>query len=89
MGDRYSSNTLSNLGNIILPQEVEKYILDLGMAIGKSRGKPSSSAMVGYNGKVYLTITRKIKESEFERILFTTLVKMGVPVLIESNRRLS
>ena len=44
--------------------------------------------MVGYNGNIYLTITRKIQEAEFERILFTTLVNMGVPVLIESNRRL-
>ena len=31
---------------------------------------------------------RKIKEADFERILFTNLIKMGVPVLIESNRRL-
>lgn len=88
MGDRYCSNTLSNLGNIVLPKEVEKYVLEMGIAIGKSRGKPASSAMVGYNGNLYITITRKIKEAEFERILFTTLVEMGVPVLIESNRRL-
>ena len=88
MGDRYCSNTLSNLGNIVLPKEVEKYVLEMGVAIGKSRGKPASSAMVGYNGNLYITITRKIKEAEFERILFTTLVEMGVPVLIESNRRL-
>ena len=88
MGDRYCSNTLSNLGNIILPKEVEKYVLEMGVAIGKSRGKPASSAMLGYNGNLYITITRKIKEAEFERILFTTLVEMGVPVLIESNRRL-
>ena len=88
MGDRYCSNTLSNLGNIVLPKEIEKYVLEMGIAIGKSRGKPASSAMVGYNGNLYITITRKIKEAEFERILFTTLVEMGVPVLIESNRRL-
>lgn len=89
MGDRYCSTTLSNLGNIILPKEVEKYVLEMGISIGKSRGKPSSASMLGYNGNIYLTITRKIKESEFERILFTNLIKMGVPVLIESNRRLS
>lgn len=88
MGDRYCSTTLSNLGNIVLPKEVEKYVLEMGIAIGKSRGKPASSAMVGYNGNLYITITRKVKEAEFERILFTTLVEMGVPVLIESNRRL-
>lgn len=76
------------MGNIVLPKEVEKYVLEMGIAIGKSRGKPASSAMVGYNGNLYITITRKIKEAEFERILFTTLVEMGVPVLIESNRRL-
>lgn len=88
MGDRYCSCTLSNLGNIDLPKEVSKYVLEVGFSIGKSRGKPSSSAMIGYNGNVYLTITRKIKEADFERILFTNLIKMGVPVLIESNRRL-
>ena len=88
MGDRYCSITLSNLGIITLPKEMEKYVYEVGALIGKSRGKPASSAMVGYNGNIYLTITRKIQEAEFERILFTTLVNMGVPVLIESNRRL-
>ncbi len=88
MGDRYCSITLSNLGIITLPKEMERYVYEVGALIGKSRGKPASSAMVGYNGNIYLTITRKIQEAEFERILFTTLVNMGVPVLIESNRRL-
>ena len=34
-----------------------------------------------------LFIIRKIKETELERIFFTKLVEMNIPVLIESNRR--
>lgn len=86
MGDRYNSTTFSNLGQIELPKEIEKYVKDLGFMIGRSRSKPGSCGCVSYKDELYITFTRKIKESEFERLFFTKLVEMGIPVTIESNR---
>jgi len=87
MGDRYCSTTFSNLGNIDLPKEMSKYIKDLGFIIGRSRDKPGSASAISCNGNLYISFSRRIKESEYERLFFTKLVSMGIPVLIESNMR--
>ena len=84
-GDRYHSTTLSNLGIINIPEEMSFYIKELGFIIGKARGKPGSSACISYKNNLYISFSRKIKESEFEKLFFTKLVEMDIPVTIESN----
>lgn len=86
MGDGYITTTLSNLGNIELPDNMKKYVTDMNFILGKSRAKPSSIACIGYNNKVYISFSRNIKESEIEKIFFRTLANMNVNVFIESNR---
>lgn len=85
MGDRYCSTTFSNLGQIDLPKEMEVYIKDMGFIIGRSRNKPYSCGCVSCKDKLYITFSRTIKETEFERLFFTKLVEMNIPVTIESN----
>jgi len=85
MGDRYCSTTFSNLGQIDLPKEIEPFIKDMNFIIGRSRNKPGSCGAISCKGKLYITCSRKIKESEFERLFFTKLVEMNIPVTIESN----
>jgi len=85
MGDRYCTTAFSNIGLIEVPKEIEPYIKDIGCVIGRSRTKPGSCSCISYKGKLYITFSRKIKESELERIFFTNLVKMNIPVTIESN----
>lgn len=85
LGDRYHSTTLSNLGIIDIPGEMSSYVKELGFMIGKSRGKPGACACISYKNNLYISFSRKIKESEFERLFFTKLVEMGIPVTIESN----
>ena len=86
MGDGYITTTLSNLGNIEIPDVMKKYITDMNFILGNSRGKSYSVTSIGYNNKLYITFSKNIKESEFERLFFTRLVKLGINVLIESNR---
>ena len=85
MGDRYCSTTFSNIGLIDLPDSMVPYVKDVGFIIGKSRGKPGSCSCISYNNKLYISFSRKIKETEFERLFFTKLVEMGIEVEIESN----
>ena len=85
MGDRYCSTTFSNLGQIDLPKEMEVYIKDMGFIIGRSRNKPYSCGCVSCKDKLYITFSRTIKETEFERLFFTKLVEMNIPVTVESN----
>ena len=86
MGDGYITTTLSNLGNIELPNNMKKYVTDMNFILGKSRGKTHAVTMIGYNNKLYITFSRNIKESEFERLFFTFLSKEGIDITIESNR---
>ena len=86
VGDGYVSTTLSNVGLIKLPKEMEKYITDVNFILGKSKGKSGSIGAIGYKDTLYVSFSRKIKEAEFERLFFTKLVKMGLEVEIESNR---
>lgn len=86
MGDRYCSSTLSNLGNIDLPEPMNKYINKMNILIGRSRGKSGSASCISYNNNLYITFSRRIEESDFERLFFTKLIEMGIPVEIESNQ---
>lgn len=85
MGDRYCSSTFSNLGLIELPSDMQKNIKELGVIIGRSRGKPGSCSCVGFKSNLYISFSRRIKEAEFERLFFTKLVQMNIGVEIESN----
>ena len=84
-GDRYVTSTMSNLGLIEVPENITKYIDDLGFIIGRSRTNPGSGTCVGYNGNLYITFSRKIRETEFEKLFFRRFVELGIPVEIESN----
>ena len=85
MGDGYITTTLSNLGYINLDENIKEYVTDMNFILGNSRGKSGSVTMIGYNDKLYITFSRKIKESELERLFFTKLSSMGLNINIESN----
>lgn len=85
LGDVCCSQSLSNLGNVTLPEAMNPFVQDLRFILGRSRGKAGSGTCISLNGMLYLSFSRKIQEAEFERLLFSQLVEMGVPVEIESN----
>ncbi len=86
-GDRYSSTTLSNLGRTQLPQAMQQYVTRLDFMLGPMSLNPVTAACVSYNNVMTLNFTRTVTETDLERIFFTNLVKMGIPVKIESNQR--
>lgn len=87
VGDIKTSTTISNLGVITVPPEMAAYVERMDFLLGPLSKNPVACGAVTYNGKLYLNFTRTIEESVVEREFFTSLVKLGIPVLIESNRR--
>lgn len=87
MGDRYCSTALSNMGNVVLPPEMMPYVTDFNCMLSRCRGKPGAATCISYNGNLYMTFTRKIREADLERLFFTKLVERGIPVELESNQR--
>ncbi len=85
VGDRYSSSSVSNLGNTVLPDEMARYVTRMDVMLGPLYRNPVTCACLSYNGQAVITFTRTILESAVERGFFTRLVRMGIPVKIESN----
>ncbi len=86
-GDRYCTTTFSNLGEVTLPEEMRGFVTRMDFLLGTPFKNPVICACVSCGGKTYINFSRCIRESFVERAFFTTLVKMGIPVLVESNSR--
>ncbi len=85
-GEQTTSTLVTNLGPIVLPQEmmnfVDKFFVFTGP--GKLNGARCGVASLGDN--LSFTFSNCYEESDIEREFFTRLVKMGIHVKIESNR---
>ena len=86
VGDRQTSSSISNLGAVRLPPEMEQYVTRMDFILGPLSRNRVIAAMLSYQNTVYFNFTRIIKETFIEREFFRTLVKLGVPVRIESNQ---
>ncbi|MGI5900364.1 MAG: hypothetical protein ACOX8S_10655 [Christensenellales bacterium] len=86
-GDRLTSSTISNLGKVTLPEEMEKYVTRLDFMLGPLKRTRVACGCISYKGIFAFTFTRKIEEAHLERNFFTRLVKMGIRATVESNQR--
>jgi NRPS condensation-like uncharacterized protein len=87
VGDRKSTTSISNLGAVKLPDEMAQYITRMDFILGPlSRNRVVCGALT-YQGELVLNFLRTIRESALEREFFRYLVKLGVPVRVESNDR--
>jgi len=86
-GDRKNSTTITNMGNVTLPDEIKPYIQRLELIVGPLSVNPVGCALMTYEGNLYFNVTRTIVEPLLERAFFTRLVRLGIPVKIESNFR--
>ncbi|HAN20088.1 MAG: hypothetical protein A2Y15_05340 [Clostridiales bacterium GWF2_36_10] len=85
--DRASSTTLSNLGNIKLPEEMACFVTRFDFMLGSSKKNPAVCGCITYNDLMSINITRQIKEPTLEHNFYTRLVMQGIHVKIESNQR--
>lgn len=84
-GETLVSSTFSNLGRVKVPPEMEKYIERFEFMLGRFMAGMPSAAAASFKGKLYINWTSGIKEKDVERNFFTSLVKSGIRVKIESN----
>ncbi len=84
-GKMQFSGTISNLGLIRLPSEMEELVENVQFLLGANPISRRGSAVSGYKGNIYISFGRSVKDSSIERHIFTSLVKMGVKVEVKSN----
>ena len=86
-GEKKGCLNLSNMGEIRLPEEMARETERFEFIIGVQYTYPNNCSVVSCKGKTYVNMIRGIRESELERLVFSRLVELGIPVEIESNRR--
>ena len=79
-GDRFCSQTLSNMGRLDIPEAMQKYITDVDFILGRQRGNSGAVSCLGYNGRLYLHMTRKIARDSFENAFLYQLASLGITV---------
>ena len=84
-GDNYSSSTLSNFGVVKLPEEMAALVDRIDFFLGRAAGRRTQVGCVSYGGRTYIDFSRTFTESDIEMRFFRELVRMGVPVKVESN----
>lgn len=87
VGDRKSSTCFSNLGNTKLPEEMAKYVTRMEFILGPLSRNRVAVAALSYDGTLRMNFTRTLVEPVVEQEFFTRLVKLGIPVKVESNQR--
>jgi hypothetical protein len=85
LGENLYSGTISNLGLIKLPEEMEKYIERIEFIPAPGTVNKTGCSVTGFKDSLYISFGRLINEAELERTFFTKLVKMGIHIKIESN----
>lgn len=87
VGERVASLSMSNLGDVRLPEAMRPYVRRVEFVLGAQATAPYNCSVTSWQGETYVTIVRNSVEPRLERAFFTALVRMGYHVKIESNDR--
>lgn len=85
-GEQTTSSLISNIGLVTLPEEMQKYVDNYSFFTGPGILNGARCGAITYGDKLCFTFSNCYEESDIEREFFTTLVKLGISVKIESNR---
>lgn len=87
IGERVASLSLSNLGQIRLPESMAPYVTRVEFILGSQASSPYNCSVTSWQGRSYVNLVRNTVEPTLERLFFTRLVKLGFAVKIESNEK--
>ena len=88
-GERYFTSVMSNLGLITLPDVMARRVTRMDFIIGGGRSNPVSIGCVSVNGRTFINFSKTIREATLEQRVLTAMVRDGLHVTVESNRRMT
>ena len=77
-GDIYCSQTLSNLGEVRLPDQMRPYVTAFDFVLGRQRGNSGAFSCAGYDGKLFLHLSRNIFGAEYEQLFLDRASSLGL-----------
>ena len=86
--DGQSTAGLSNVGLTKLPKEMQPFVERFDVLMGQPFSARTNCAIISYQNVLTVNFTSSIKETDIERYFFRKLVQDGVPVKIETNRKM-
>lgn len=84
-GENHYSGTLSNLGKVSIPKEMEPFINQFHFILGANRINKNSCTVLSYGDILTLTFARTIEETKLEEYFFSFLVEQGIPVSVAAR----
>lgn len=85
VGERKSCLSMSNLGQVRLPTEMEPYVERFDFILGVQATAPYNCGILSYGDHMYINFIRNIQEPLLERQFHRVLQDMGLPVQVQSN----
>lgn len=86
VGEKKSCLTLSNIGQVKVPEAMEKYIKRFDFILGVQASAPYNCGMLSFGDTVYINFIRNINKAELERHFFAVLQELGLSATVESNQ---
>lgn len=86
-GERGYTSSISNLGIIRLPKEIEAFVNKFEIYPPPSIENKIKLAVVTYRDKMTLCFGSTVYNTEIEKIFFRKLRKLGIPIKLETNMR--
>jgi hypothetical protein len=86
VGEKKSCLALSNIGQIKVPEIMEKYITRFDFILGVQADAPYNCGMLSFGDTIYMNFIRNIKEPELERHFYAVLKETGLSATVQSNR---
>lgn len=85
VGECKSCLTMSNLGQIKLPEIMVPYVKRIDFILGVQADAPYNCGVLSFCDTVDVNFIRNTKEAELERCFYGVLRKMGITAKVESN----
>jgi len=83
-GESLYSGSISNIGPVSLPEPIATHVERLDFVPSPTHGK-TNVGVLSWNGAIYITFGSLGRSREVERLFFTRLRKLGLPVRVECN----
>ncbi len=86
VGECKSCLSLSNLGNVKIPDIMQEYVDRFDFILGVQANAPYNCGVLSYKDRMYVNFIRDIKEPELEFYFHKVLQEMGIETTVQSNK---
>ena len=81
-GEDPYSGVLSNLGRIVVPEDIADHVASFGVMLGPNPRMKTNCVVFSFSDDLFIAFGSVIENRELERLFFTHLVGAGIPVTL-------